>query len=236
MQTFSTEPMTGMFTGSRRLILNFHDIPPNTPDTANIQHYFRECETRGDDPRSPAGRQRFNNSLLQATGDHYLIGAYGEDRSSMLSGSAFSSENRTIHMGIDIFCKDLEAVYAPCDGTIVLQAQEKEDHSYGNFMIIRPADPKLPYLLYGHLGAEMTQKTEVHAGDQVARLGDYANNENGGWSRHLHLQMLRDLPKDGNAPIGYSAKKDFPANSRKFPDPRPYFPAWNIKSALTTQE
>ncbi len=57
-------------------------------------------------------------------------------------------------------------------------------------------------------------------GEQIAKLGDFIEGENGGWSRHLHYQILTDLPSQGTTPIGYSTELDLPSNKNKFPDPK----------------
>ncbi|HVV26172.1 MAG TPA: peptidoglycan DD-metalloendopeptidase family protein [Candidatus Saccharimonadales bacterium] len=228
MITFTNEPLKDLFSQSKLLILNFDEIPRHTPSSQNTQTYFEECEARELDPRQPAHRQRFHNRVLEATGYRYLVSRYGEDRLAMLKGSSIADEGRTIHLGIDIFCKDLEEVYAPCNGEIVVIGKESQSHSFGNYLIMRP-DDSATYILLAHLSDDQaTTKKKIKVGEPIAKLGDYVNNENGGWSRHLHLQMLRELPGPGEAPIGYSSTEDFEENAGRFPDPMPYFPRWRV--------
>ncbi len=223
-------PLKDLFTKSKLLILNFDELTPSVPPEENIALYFQACETQGVNPRLPENRQKFNNSMLRKTGVHYLVSRYGEDRHSMLTGSEIAREGRVLHLGVDIFCEDLEQVYAPCDGRIVRSEQEHGSHSFGHYLILKPDQAHLPYLFLGHLSAELpSEGDECKAGQPIARLGDFVDNENGGWSRHLHLQMLTELPPVGEAPIGYSTKADFAANAEKFPDPMPYFPDWVIR-------
>lgn len=224
----ANEPLTQLFTSSRLLILDFREIPDNIPADQSIQQYFEDCHKKGIDPRTPALRQEFNNSLLAQSGKRYLIGRYGEDRSSMLRGSSIAKEQRTIHLGVDIFCRDLETVYAPCDGKVVRVGNEPENHSFGHFMIIRPDDASLPYIFFGHLAPDMVKKGRVEAGQAVGSLGDYHNHENGGWSRHLHLQMLRSISPKG-PPVGYASGADFVAFQKTIPNPLAYFPEWKIE-------
>ena len=58
----------------------------------------------------------------------------------------------------------------------------------------------------------------VKAGQQIATLGDYIDGENGGWSRHVHVQMMRDLP-DPNNLIGYTSREKLNPNQINYPDP-----------------
>jgi murein DD-endopeptidase MepM/ murein hydrolase activator NlpD len=146
----------------------------------------------------------------------------------MLAGSSIADEGRTLHMGIDIFSRDLETVYAPCDGEIIRTAYEAQDHGYGNYLILKPEGLGGIYFFLGHLSKELPALGAVKAGEPIAVLGDYADDENGGWSRHLHLQMTTELPPEGKTPDGYSAKVDFPKNSQRFPNPMQYFPEWGL--------
>jgi len=231
MTTQLHEPLHGAFRHSRILILNFDDIPLGTPADESIALYFQRAKAAGGDPKLPTLRQKFNNRVLDKTGARYLIGQYLEDRASMLVGSEIHRQGRTLHLGIDVFCKELEAVYAPCDGTIVRIGQEPEDHSFGHFLILKPADSTLPYLLFGHLDPYSHEVGPIRAKEQIATIGDYKNNENGGWSRHLHLQMMRDLPAEDEALLGYA-----PTNNTQtrlaYPDPMKFFKDWHPASSM----
>jgi murein DD-endopeptidase MepM/ murein hydrolase activator NlpD len=222
------EPVKELFTSSKLLILDFKEIPENISLEENIQTYFEACEAKGIDPRKPKNRQRFNGRLLTKANVRYLVSRYGENRVAMLTGSQIAKEDRTLHLGVDIFCKELEIVYAPCDGTIVRIGQELEDHSFGYYLILQPDDAQVPYIFFGHLSSEVKKPGKVKAGDPIAKLGDYIKKENGGWSRHLHLQMLKTLPERGQAPIGYSTPIDITVNRSKFPDPMHYFTQWRV--------
>lgn len=221
-----TEPLPELFTRSRLMILDFSEIPPDVRGEENIRLFFEDCEKRGLNPRLPENRQQFNNRMLQATGARYLVSRYGEDRSAMLAGSQIAKEGRTLHMGIDIFSQNLEPVFAPCDGEIVRVGFEDEAHSYGHYVILKPSIDIGAYIFLGHLSKNLPGIGPVQAGERIAALGDYHENENGGWSRHLHLQFVCELPPEGQTPIGYSSRENFPENSRKFPDPHAFLTEW----------
>lgn len=222
-----SEIVPEMFSRSRLMYLDFAEIPQDTPDEENIARYFETCRAQGVDPTLPANRQRFNNQLLARSGARYLVSRYAEDRSAMLAGSQIAAEGRTYHLGIDIFSKDLEPVLAPAAGHIVRTGREPGEHSYGNYLIFKPVDTE-HYLFLGHLGLMRSPGSAEPAGRQIALLGDFATNQNGGWSRHLHLQILTELPPDGETPIGYSTHEDLEANTERFPNPLKLFPDWQI--------
>lgn len=221
------EPMTGMFSESKLMILDFAHIPADLPDTENIQHFFAAQTAVGNNPRLPEHRQVFNNDMLKATGARYLVSQYGEDRSAMLAGSGIAKEGRTLHMGIDIFSKDLEVVYAPSNGEIVRADYEQQDHGYGHYVMFKP-DGADVYFFFGHLSKDLPTLGRVKAGQAIATLGDFHSQENGGWTRHLHLQVCTELPAKGDTPIGYSTKEAFEQNSKRFPNPFAFFPDWRV--------
>ena len=213
------ELMPKLFTKSEIMILDFNQIPSDTPDYKNIKLFFEKSRASEKDPRLPENRQEFNNNFLDKAGLRYLISRYGEDRIEMLKGSKIVEEGRTIHLGIDIFSKNLEPVYSPCDGEIVATGFEEGGHSFGHFIILKP-DSKVSenYIFLGHLSKDLPSKGHVKKGQKIAQLGDCVDGENGGWSRHLHIQLLRDLPKDNNIPHGYSSKENFAQKTLEYPD------------------
>jgi len=224
------EPLEGLFTSSRLLILDFADIPAGTPPEESMQQFFADCERQGVNPRLPEQRQAFNNRLLERTGARYLVSRYGEDRVAMLKGSKIAKQGRTLHMGIDVFCRDLETVYAPCDGDIIRTGQEPEDHSYGYYLVLRPHKMPSIAFFFGHLSSELPGLGPVRGGRPIARLGDFTAHENGGWSRHLHIQIVKTLPPEPRTPDGYASRKQFPQASQDCPNPMPYFPEWQVNS------
>lgn len=221
------EIMPELFTRSEVLIWNFSDLT-EADSHKNIQQYMQEQQKLGKDPRDAFHRQDFNNKVLEQSSARYLIGRYGEDRRDILKGSHIAKEGRTYHLAIDIFSKDQEPVLAPCDGKIVARAYEPGLHNYGHYLIFRPDNISIPYIFFGHLASDMSDLGEVRAGQQIARLGSFENLENGGWSIHLHLQMLVELPVEGQSPIGYSRLDDLSKNMKRFPDPLSIFTEWEI--------
>ncbi|MBW7956046.1 peptidoglycan DD-metalloendopeptidase family protein [Patescibacteria group bacterium] len=207
---------------SEVVILDFSQIPDDLPDYKNIKQFFARCEAEGVNPRLAEQRQKFNDNFLHQSGKRYLIGRYGEDRIAMLKGSKIAQEGRSIHLGLDIFTQDLEPLYAPCDGEVVDVGRQKGSFTFGYYLIFKPSNPLIKeYIFLGHLSRKLPPLGKVTAGDQIATLGDYVEGENGGWSRHVHVQLLTHLPEPGTQPRGYSTKQDMDRYLTEFPDPTP---------------
>ncbi len=228
MKPILFQPLPQLFTRSKVLTLDFAQISASTPDEANIEQYFKDAVKRSINPRLPENRQAFNNKLLETSGARYLIGRYGEDRIAMLSDTPAGKEGRTIHMAVDIFCKEQEPVRAPSDGEVVRSDYEAGFGEYGNYLIFKPEGEAF-YIFFGHLANDRIATGHVTQGQLLAHLGDYPGNENGGWSRHLHVQILNELPPEGTTPDGYSTKENFEHNALLYPDPVGYFEGWEIE-------
>lgn len=198
------------------MILDFNEIAEDMPDHKNIKKYFETCRQQGLNPKLAQQRQAFNDRFLEQEHVKYLIGRYQEDRVEMLRGSAIEKEGRTIHLGLDIFSKHTETVYTPQDGVVLHVGYEPQEFSYGNYIIIQ-YDGFCGF--FGHMGPELSQVgTKLKAGDIIGRLGNH--EENGGWSIHLHLQILKEFEKD---PPGYSTKENLRDWAIKYPNPSEFF-------------
>ena len=205
---------------SEIMFLDFKQIPKRIVAYKNIKGFFNDCKKKGIDPKLAENRQKFNDQFLELSKKRYLIGRYAEDRIEMLRGSSIEKEGRTLHLGIDIFSKDLEDVYSPYDGVIVRIGREPGSHSYGHYVIVKHETEGLVwYSFFGHLSKNLPKLKSVIAGEKIATLGDFVDDENGGWSRHVHYQILMNLPDEGETPIGYSTKKKLKENEDLFPDP-----------------
>ncbi|MEQ8425748.1 MAG: phosphotransferase, partial [Cyclobacteriaceae bacterium] len=138
------------------------------------------------------------------------IGKYNEAR-PFYTSRAFESEGnngpewRTIHLGLDVFFSVGEPVFAPCLGVVHSIADNEGQRNYGPTVILKhEVLPELTfYTLYGHLNKATLNHwkpgDKILAGDQIGAIGGM--EENGGWSPHLHFQiMLDNLGKSGDFP------------------------------------
>ena len=142
------------------------------------------------------------HAAARAANKAIAVGRYNEPR-AVYTSSLFGSspnptdERRTIHLGIDLFVDPGTAVSAPFDATIHAFVDNDSPLDYGPVVILKHrSDDGLEFFtLYGHLSRETLSRLRV--GDRVARGQSFAQvgacAENGGWSPHLHFQIILDL-------------------------------------------
>ena len=132
------------------------------------------------------------------------IGRYNEPRLIYTDpifrlGSGPLDERRTIHIGLDLFADAGTPVYAPLDGTVHVATVNDRPQDYGGFIVLAHETPAgTPfYTLYGHLShasiAAHKVGERIRAGQEIARFGE--PDENGGWTPHLHFQIISDMLK-----------------------------------------
>ena len=104
---------------------------------------------------------------------------------------------RTVHLGIDLFAPAGTPVHAPLAGRVVAAHDNAALQDYGPVVILEHATGEgVPfYTLYGHLSRESLDRMKVgrrvEAGDTIAEFGTV--DVNGGWTPHLHFQVMTDL-------------------------------------------
>ncbi len=147
---------------------------------------------------------------LEKNNRKYGVGRFMEARmlyaSPVFQVKQFShTEDRTIHLGMDLFVDEGTPVHAPVDGSVHLFSYNPEDLDYGHMIILKhhTATGDVFFTLYGHLAKKSFDgiKTgkKVKKGDIFAWIGNV--DENGGWIPHLHFQLATHL-------LGYGT--DFP--------------------------
>lgn len=131
-----------------------------------------------------------------------MIGRYDEAR-LVYSTPQFSvdsdelPEQRTVHLGIDLFNRPGTAIQAPLEGRIHSFADNDTAGDYGPTIILEhDTDGAAPfYTLYGHLSRESLSNlrigTPVATGKRIGTIGQ--SSENGGWPPHLHFQLITDM-------------------------------------------
>lgn len=138
---------------------------------------------------------------MRAAGVEVAIGRYDEARllydvDAFATSGRMTDERRTVHLGLDLFAPAGTPVCAPLDGVVHLFGDNAASLDYGPVIVLRHlADDAEFFTLYGHLSRDSLAGLErgqaVRAGQQIARLG--APDVNGGWTPHLHLQIITDL-------------------------------------------
>ena len=156
------------------------------------------------------------------------VGGYDEPRLVYVApafslGPRPTDEHRTIHIGLDLFAEAGTVVLAPLDGTVHAFADNAFPQDYGPVIILRHETDGGDefFTLYGHLSRESL--TELRVGDRVragapiATLG--SPDVNGGWTPHLHLQIMLDLLGLGTDFPGVAPPSRRPAWTALCPDP-----------------
>jgi len=158
----------------------------------------------GADPRgaeTPALEEKISHTMKSA-GASVGVGRYDEARLLYTSPPFGASgnptdERRTIHLGMDLFVEPGAAIRAPLDGAVHIVANNSAPLDYGPVVILRheTSEGEEFFTLYGHLSKDSLVSLEVGQriarGQQFARVG--STQENGGWTPHVHFQVILDL-------------------------------------------
>lgn len=132
-------------------------------------------------------------------GERIRAGGYGEDR-GVYSQVLFAPEGvepRTVHLGFDIFALAGADVFAPLNARVHSFKINEADGDYGPTVILQhaPAPGLVFHTLYGHLSRNSLKGLKpgaaFMAGERIGELG--TRRENGGWSPHLHFQVILDI-------------------------------------------
>jgi 4-aminobutyrate aminotransferase-like enzyme/Ser/Thr protein kinase RdoA (MazF antagonist) len=156
---------------------------------------------RPDVVNNPEMRERFSTAMKQA-GAAFAVGRYDEPRlvyTSALFGASSNptDERRTVHLGMDLFVEPGTRLRAPLDGVVCVTANNAVPLDYGPLVILQheAGDAENFFTLYGHLSKEtlvgLKAGQRVGRGEEFARVG--ATEENGGWTPHVHFQIILDL-------------------------------------------
>jgi murein DD-endopeptidase MepM/ murein hydrolase activator NlpD len=126
-------------------------------------------------------------------------GGYNEIRNLYKRSDIFNdteTEERNIHIGLDLWIKAETKVLAALDGKIHSFNYNTGLGNYGPTIIIEHLIENTKfYTLYGHLSIESIEDIEigdlVKKGQQIATLGNASVN--GDYAPHLHFQIIKDI-------------------------------------------
>jgi len=142
------------------------------------------------------------SQAIDAAGAAVGIGRYDEARyfyttPAFSTGDKPSHEYRTIHLGMDLFVPPNTPIYAPLDGKVSAFADNAAAQDYGPVIVLehQRADHPTFYTLYGHLSRAsldgLSLGQAIAKGQRLATIG--SPDVNGGWTPHLHFQIITDL-------------------------------------------
>jgi 4-aminobutyrate aminotransferase-like enzyme/Ser/Thr protein kinase RdoA (MazF antagonist) len=151
-------------------------------------------------PSEPRLTRRIQEAIENA-GAEVGIGRYLEARhlywSPLFAGESERAERRTIHLGVDLFAPPGTAVHAPIAGIVHTLAENRAPLDYGPVVILEheTGNGDRFFTLYGHLTrdsvSQLVRGQTIAAGETFAAIGEAVVN--GGWTPHLHLQLMVDL-------------------------------------------
>lgn len=135
---------------------------------------------------------------MHDAGVRFAAGAYDELRPPYSTPvDAGAVDPRNVHLGVDLFVEPGMMVHAPIAGIVHDVGESRSALGYGPTVVIRhsPGDVAQFFTLYGHLDRDAltrcTPGRAVGPGAQLGRIG--TPDANGGWTPHLHFQLITDL-------------------------------------------
>jgi len=153
------------------------------------------------------------------------FGGYCENRAIYQRSPVFKNdvtEERNIHIGLDLWRKAGTKVVAALDGKIHSFQNNKALGDYGPTIILEhEIDNQKFHTLYGHLTSDSLDNIKVgdavQKGETIATLGSAPVN--GDYAPHLHFQIIVDMQnKKGDYP-GVCNIKDLNFYIENCPDP-----------------
>jgi murein DD-endopeptidase MepM/ murein hydrolase activator NlpD len=179
---------------------DFHPVVDFDPGTEKLFHFdftSANTELKAFDIGDTNSFSQYINDKLQSTGSKYGIGGYNEDRVLYRRSELFNgSENRTIHLGIDIWGAAGTPIYTALGGVVHSFAFNDNFGDYGATIILLHQLGTITFhTLYGHLSlddiAQLSEGSYIARGQIVGHFGK--PEENGNWPAHLHFQVIRDM-------------------------------------------
>jgi len=153
------------------------------------------------------------------------FGGYQEIRNLYKRSTVFNAENteeRNIHIGLDLWINESASVHAALEGRIHSFQNNTALGDYGPTIIVQhQLDGHFFHTLYGHLSEESLIGKQigdaVSKGEQIGNLG--LPPINGDYAPHLHFQIIIDMEnKLGDYP-GVCSSKMLDFYSVNCPDP-----------------
>ncbi len=153
------------------------------------------------------------------------IGRYREPRlyPEPVFGGAADPDRRTVHLGVDVFVAAGTPVHAWLDGVVHIARDNAAPFDYGPLAVLRHetegGDPF--YTLYGHLTRAsldaLPPGRRIRRGEPFAAVG--GADVNGGWTPHVHFQLIVDLLGLGADFPGVCRASELPVWEALSPDP-----------------
>ncbi|TRX10129.1 peptidoglycan DD-metalloendopeptidase family protein [Flavobacterium gawalongense] len=169
--------------------------------------------------------EKYIENYLTANKAQVAFGGYNEERNLYKRSAVFNdtkTEERNIHIGLDLWIKAVTPVLAALDGIIHSFNYNAGLGDYGPTLILEhKIENHIFYTLYGHLSLESITGIEigdvVKKGQQLATLGDASVN--GDYAPHLHFQIIKTIGENFGDYPGVCSKSDLGYYLENCPDP-----------------
>ena len=149
----------------------------------------------------------FIQNYLDENNAKIAFGGYNEIRNLYQRSTVFkneTSDERNIHIGLDLWINEPAPVYAALEGKIHSLQNNEALGDYGPTIILEHHIENITFhTLYGHLSLDSLKEKKVgnfvQKGQQIATLG--LPPINGDYAPHLHFQIIMDMEdKSGDYP------------------------------------
>lgn len=158
--------------------------------------------------------EEFVENHLEENNAKVAYGGYLEKRNLYRRSETFKdniSEERNIHIGLDLWIKAGTSVLSALDGKIHSFQNNTAFGDYGPTIILQHTiGDVIFFTLYGHLSLEsLDGKTEgqlIKQGEKIAELGKPPVN--GDYAPHLHFQIIKDMQKKTGDYPGVCSEKE----------------------------
>ena len=169
--------------------------------------------------------EQFIQNYLEKNNAKIAFGGYLETRNLYQRSSVFKNQNteeRNIHIGLDLWINESAPIYAALDGKIHSFKNNQALGDYGPTIILEHHISNFTfYTLYGHLSIDSLLDKKigdlVKQGQQIANLG--LPPINGDYAPHLHFQIIIDIENNFGDYPGVCSLNKLDFYSKNCPDP-----------------
>lgn len=174
---------------------------------------------------NPDNFERFILDYLEVNKAEVAFGGYNEERYLYTNHVLFNdgdTEERNIHIGLDLWAKAGTPVLAALEGTVHSFNFNAGTGNYGPTIILKhKVEGHEFYTLYGHLSIESIESIEIgdifKRASRIGTLGDTAVN--GNYAPHLHFQIILDMEEGFGDYPGVCTKSERDHFLKNCPDP-----------------
>lgn len=169
--------------------------------------------------------EKYIQRYLDQNNAKIAFGGYNEIRNLYQRSTVFKNDNsdeRNIHIGLDLWINESAKIYAALDGKIHSIQNNDALGDYGPTIILEHQIENFTFhTLYGHLSTDSLANKKVDnfvkKGQHIANLG--MPPINGDYAPHLHFQIIIDMEnKKGDYP-GVCSSETLSFYLQNCPDP-----------------